>query len=582
MMLIRRRFAAALGLFCLIAATGGCSDGAAERKPPAAEAADMAKRWTAFRDAFIAQRLRFNPLLAVADGQHHFDGQLPDWGEEALRTRAAFYQRAVRQARAFRDTALTPEQRFERDYLIAIARAKLFWLVDADQPHRNPAFYVDNGLDPAVYVSRPYAAPEVRMRAFIAYLRAIPRAAGQIGANLAEPMPASFVDYGVSSFRGFARFYESDARAAFAAVKDAALWRDFDAAVVPAAAAMRDLAGRIESGRATATQDYALGPERFARMLAATEMVDTPLDALERIGEADLRRNQAALKAACDRLAPGLAPAECVKRQARDKPADVLAAARRQLPGLRAFIVRRDLVSIPGAEEATVAESPPYNRENGAYIDTPGRHDRGVPAMYYIAPPDPRWPAAMRAAYIPTEPDLLFTSVHEVWPGHFLQSLHARRAKSPLGQLFVGYAFSEGWAHYAEEMMWDAGLGDGDPAIHVGQLSNALLRNCRFLAAIRLHARGMTIEQARRLFVDQCYQDEGNALQQAVRGTYDPAYLNYTLGKLMIRRLRDDWMRGKTDPRALKAFHDRLLSYGGPPIPLIRREMLGGEAKAVF
>jgi len=173
--------------------------------------------------------------------------------------------------------------------------------------------------------------------------------------------------------------------------------------------------------------------------------------------------------------------------------------------------------------------------------------------------------------------------VHEVMPGHFVQFLHANRSPSLFGRLFVGYAFAEGWAHYAEEMMWEAGLNNGDPETHVGQISNALLRDCRFLSAIGLHARGMTQDQSLKMFREQCYQDEGNSRQQAARGTYDPAYLNYTMGKLMIRKLRADWTASRGGRKAWKAFHDQFLSYGGPPIPLVRREMMGeATAKAVF
>jgi uncharacterized protein (DUF885 family) len=235
-------------------------------------------------------------------------------------------------------------------------------------------------------------------------------------------------------------------------------------------------------------------------------------------------------------------------------------------------------VTIPGTEQALVHESPPYQRWNFAYIDIPGPYEKGLPSVYYIAPPDPKWTRAEQADYIPGEADLLFTSVHEVWPGHFLQFLHSNRSHSKFGQVFVGYAFAEGWAHYSEEMMWEAGLGNGDPETHIGQLQNALLRNCRYLSAIGMHARGMTLAQSEAVFRNDCYQDAGTARQQAARGTFDPAYLNYTLGKLMIRQLREDWTKDKGGRAAWKRFHDEFLAYGGPPIPLVRRAMLGPNA----
>jgi uncharacterized protein (DUF885 family) len=172
-----------------------------------------------------------------------------------------------------------------------------------------------------------------------------------------------------------------------------------------------------------------------------------------------------------------------------------------------------------------------------------------------------------------------------VWPGHYLQFQHSLSNPSIVAGLWVGYAYAEGWAHYAEEMMWEAGLGNGEPEYHVGQLSNALLRNVRFLSAIGLHMQGMTLEQSEKMFRESAFADAGTARQQAARGTYDPAYLNYTLGKLMIRKLREDWVGANppaagidaASPQRWQVFHDRFLSYGGPPIPLVRREMMSAE-----
>ena len=254
--------------------------------------------------------------------------------------------------------------------------------------------------------------------------------------------------------------------------------------------------------------------------------------------------------------------------------------ARAQLAGLRQFIVDKDLVTIPGTEQANVEEAPPFNRWNFAYIEIPGPYEKNLPSVYYIAPPDPTWPKAEQLAYVPGKSVLLFTSAHEVWPGHFLQFLHANRAEWKFGQLYVGYAYAEGWAHYCEEMMYDAGLGNATPEAHIGQLSEALLRNVRFVSAIGLHTGGMSMAQSEQMFKDKAFQDPGNARQQAARGTYDPAYLNYTLGKLMIMQLREDWTKTHGGRSSWKAFHDQFLSYGGPPIALVRAQMLGGKRES--
>jgi hypothetical protein len=320
-------------------------------------------------------------------------------------------------------------------------------------------------------------------------------------------------------------------------------------------------------------------------MLADTEMVTTPVDQLERIGRADLASNQKLLGEACGRFAPGQTLEACMAKMSAHKPeGGAVAGARAQLAGLKQFIIDHDIVSIPGPEQAKVEEAPPYNRQNFAYINIPGPYEHGLPSVYYIAPADPSWPKAEQDAFVPGQASLLFTSVHEVWPGHFLNFLHANRSKDIFGRVFVGYAFAEGWAHYTEEMMRVEGLTGGlspDEA-WIGQLSEALLRDCRFLSAIGMHTGSMTQQQSYDLFLNQCYQDSGNAKQQSARGTYDPAYLNYTMGKLMIRKLRDDWAASRGGQKAWKAFHDQFLSYGGPPIPLVRQQMMGGKAAAVF
>jgi len=540
--------------------------------------------WKSFRDTFIEDWFKISPADAVYQGRHDFDGGLGDWSPAGLKRQGDFLRDAIAKAKAFDPAKLDKQAAFERDYLVTVASGKLFWLEDADFPHRNPSWYVGAGLDPNVYIARNYADAPTRMRAMVSFLRKIPTATAQIRENLKAPLPLSYINFGVAAFNGFGDYYTGDAKKAFADVKSPALQEEFDKAATAASKSMHDLGTWLEGQRGSATQDFALGADKFSRMIKQTEGVDVPLATLEAAGRTDLARNQQALTAACAKFAPGATVPACMAKMNANKPInnDPVAEARKQIPELRAFVLKSDVVTIPDQEQALVEESPPYNRQNSAYIDPPGPFEKGIPSVYYISPPDPSWSKAEQDGFIPGKNDLLFTSVHEVMPGHFLQFRHANASPSLFGRLFVGYAFAEGWAHYAEEMMWEAGLHDGDPETHVGQLSNALLRDCRYLSAIGLHTQGMTQEQSRKMFVEQCYQDEGNAKQQSARGTYDPAYLNYTMGKLMIRKLRADWTATHGGRAGWKAFHDQLLSFGGPPIPLVRKAMLGGDGKAVF
>lgn len=538
--------------------------------------------WPAFVQAFIEAYLAAHPDKAVRAGRHEYDGQLPDWSRAGIERELARLRRERDRALAFSPALLDERQRFEREYLLAVVDRDLFWLGSAGWPYRNPYFY-EAALDPSVYLTRPYAPPAKRMRGYIGYAKSIPRAADQIRKNLQLPLPRTYLEVGRTIFGGLAAYYEQEAPAAFAAVSDPGLKREFRSANAAAARAMRGLAAWLEAQRATASDDFALGTGRLGEMLRMTEQVEVPLELLEKAGRADLERNLASLRGACAAFAPGRSMAECVAMvQAKKPEGSTLDVARRQLEQLRSFIVEKELLTIPGPETAQVAQAPPFKRYNPAYIDIPGPYEKGLPSVYYLAPPDPKWPESERKAYLPGQASLLFISAHEVWPGHFLQFLHANRVQSPLGRLFVGYAFAEGWAHYAEELLWEAGLGSGDPETHIGQILNALLRNVRFLSAIGLHTKTMTLADSERMFRETAFQDPGNARQQAARGTFDPAYLNYTLGKLMIRRLCEEWTASRGGGQAWRAFHDQFLSFGGPPIPLIRKAMLGTDAGALF
>ena len=531
--------------------------------------------WSRFVSGFLETYFQANPLFAVYQGKHDYDGKFPDWSETGLQQWNQRLHQLRDSATAFPLPPSDSAARFERDYMISRIDRDLFWAERADWPHRNPEFYTEY-IDPNVYIAREYAPLPERMRSFTRYAANLPAALASVRANIHTPMAKPFAQIGHGRFAGLASYLKGEVPQVFASVSDSGLRREFDQANAGAVKALEETAAWFDEQGKKGNNDFALGPQRFADMLRMTEGVTLPLDSLERRGREDMDRNLAALKQACRQYLPGRPISECVQRMNDHKaPGSAVEAARRQLDTLEAFVRSRNVVSVPGTERALVRESPPYQRFNFAYIDIPGPYEKGLSSIYYISPPDPAWSKAEQASYVPGSANLLFTSVHEVWPGHFLNFLHANRVPSTFGRVFVGYAFAEGWAHYAEEMMWEEGLGNGDPETHIGQLMNALLRNARYLSAIGLHTKGMTVEQSERLF-REAYQVPGTARLQAARGTYDPAYLNYTLGKLMIRKLREDWTRDRGGKSAWHDFHDRFLSYGGPPIPLVRQAMVGG------
>lgn len=554
-----------------------------ETAPPAAAAPPPPPHpWDTFIEEQIEAHLEAHPALAVTLGRHEFDGQLPDWSEYGIGREVERLRQARAEALAFDDASLDDDRRFQRDYFVARMDHDLFWLDTARWPFRNPQFYfgwMSDSLDPAPYITLDYAPVEERMAAFTRYLEAIPTATGQIRANLRMPMPRTWLELGVNAFNGYATYFRDEVPAVWAAVEDEALQRRFAVANERAIAAMSELAGWLESGRNIADDSFALGPGLYREMLWNTERVRIDLERLLAVGESDMRRNLAALREACAEYAPAASLADCMAKMSARKPeAGAVAAAREQLVETRRFLEQADLVTIPGNETARVEVAPPYARSNFAYISIPGPWEDNQPSIYYIAPPDPSWPEEVQRDYLAGEADLLFTSIHEVWPGHFLNFMHANRADFTYGRAFVSYAFAEGWAHYTEEMMLEAGLREQSAEVRIGQLSNALLRNARFIASIGLHTQGWSVEQAKAFFMEEAFQSEGTALRQAARGTYDPAYLNYTLGKLMFRQLREDWTSERGGRSAWREFHDTALSFGGPPVPLLRQRMMGEDA----
>lgn len=573
----------------LLVAVAGCGQSPQPSAPAKKPPSQASQQWSSIANGFIEDYLQAQPFFAAQSGRHEFDGQVPDLSPHGIKREIARLHDSRTQIAAVDPAPLEPRERFDREYLLSVIDKDLFWLEKARYPFSNPYFYLNN-IDPDMYLSRNYAPLDVRMKAYIKYARAVPKLVADMQENLKGPLPKTYVELGIADFGGFADFYTKDVAPIFAAVSDPELQKQLTDADTNAATAMTNLKNYLIGLRKTATDNFPLGKDLFAEMVKDTERVDLPVEQIEAAGRADLARNSQALKGECAVYLPKGSVAACIAKVSANKPkGSPVEAARAQLVELKKFVQDHNVVSIPGNDEALVAEAPVYNRSNAAFIQVPGPYDKGVASTYNIAPPDPKWSKAEQQAYIPSEATLLFTSVHEVWPGHFLQFLHSNANPSKLEALWVGYGFAEGWAHYCEEMMVEEGLGKDDPEKHIGQLMDALLRDVRLLSAIGMHTEGMTVAQSEKMFREQAFQDPGNARQQAARGTYDPAYLNYTLGKLMIRKLRADWIAkqsggaaaggagaaGADEQSQWHDFHDKFLSYGGPPIPLLRKEMVG-------
>jgi hypothetical protein len=549
-----------------------CDKGAQEAVAPVAE---EKQPWAEFAANVIDEYYRLNPESAVDAGLHQYDGQMSDMSAASIAAYGDWLAATIAEAQSYSD--LEGIEAFERDYLSSSLSGQLFFARESGVPQSNPLTYASS-IGISVYTDREYAPLDQRLQAYTTYIAQVPALLGQMQDNLQPPLPAPYVEMGHRVFSGLVEYLSTTVPEIFAGVEDEQLQRQFTAANDAAVDAIKQSVVWLEGLKATATDDFALGEERFLKMLKTGQGVDVTLAELKAAGQKNLDANLETLHEACAEFAPGESTQACVAKVTANKPeGGAVAGARAQLPMLKQFVIDNNIASIPGTEDALVDEAPPHRRFNFAYINIPGPFETGMPSTYFIAPPDPEWSEEDQLAYIPGEADLLAVSVHEVWPGHFLQYLHSNRTQNNVGQHFGTYTFSEGWAHYTEQMMVDAGLGDGDPEVRIGQLLNALLRNVRYMSAIGLHTEGMTVEESQKMFEEKAFQDFGNASQQAYRGTYDPGYLNYTLGKLMINKLRDDWTEGRGGREAWGKFHDQFLSYGVPPIPLIREQMLGED-----
>ena len=462
-------------------AVAGCGGQAPEEEPPAV----IESGWEEFRAAFVEDLFAAEPTRGVWAGRHEFDGRLQDVTAQAIRGRAEMLRRYAQRAQdEFSAEALNAGQELERRHLVAAIESMLFSVEVAESHLRNPSWYAGT-LSPSVYVSREYAPKSERLAVLTAHLSEIPDYLEQMRATLQPPFPRPFVRTALVNFGGLASHLEDDAPGLFADVADEALQAEFAEALAPAVQALRDVETWLALRLEDATGDFALGEERYRELLWRRYRIDLDWKTLKNVAQADLNRNLELLRETCQLIDPEINIAECAGLVREDKPEQgAVARANEQLPELREFLIQADIIGIPSDETAFVAEAPAYRRTNSAYIEIPGAYDEGLPAIYYIAGPDPEWPPEMQRQYVPGEADLLNTSVHEVWPGHFLHSLYVKRSDNFVGKILRNGMLSEGWAHYTEELMQEAGLGEGRPLLRVGQILDALMRDVRFLSSI--------------------------------------------------------------------------------------------------
>jgi len=538
---------------------------------------------TAFQE--LSQRLikehwDFYPTAGSRIGRHEYDGQLPDLSPSQNKRREEELRRGLSELRALGAIGLDETGRLSYRIMELFLRRELFIFNDLKPLENNPMRHTGY-LNVSGYIRRDYAPLEDRIRSATSAMKQAPDFLEVLDQALSDRISSHVVDMSVESYSGMARFYRVDLADAATGVTDPEIVTEFNQARETAAVALDSFVERLKSRGASGPDGFAIGAELYSGMLATGEGLDAPLSRIAAIGQANLEDNLARIKELAQSIAPGRSVSEIVEEIGRNHPQaqQLIPETRGMLEDIRQSLIDFDVITVPSEDRCQVIETPTYMRYAFAAMDSAGALEtRATESFYYVTPVEDDWTDKQAEEWLSNfnYDTLKIISVHEVYPGHFVHHLHNRYGRElPLvNRVATAYSFTEGWAHYTEQMILEAGYGEGQPKLLLTQLLEALVRNCRYMCSLRMHTEGMTLDEATKFFMENAYMAELPARREALRGTFDPGYLNYTLGKLMILKLRKDYQREQGGAYNLKEFHDRLLSFGGPALPLLRPALL--------
>ncbi len=558
-------------------------------------AQERTAQWNALVDEYLDKvYFPLNPTVATLDGVHQYDSEMENYslaGQEAEAKKLREFAVRVEQ---FPADGLLPVDAADRQILLGRIKSDLLTVEKICPLEKNPDTY-SGGVTSSVYflMNRKFAPPDERLRSVIAREKKIPGILGLARENLKNP-PRIYTEIAIQQLPGIIGFYEKDVPLAFADAKDPQVKAEFVKSNAEVIAALKKYEEWLKADLlARSNGDFRIGEETFSKKLQYEDMVNTPLDRLLEVGMGDLQKNQAAVKKLANEIDPKKTPEQVMADLGSMHPAPdkLMETFTGTFDSLISFIQQKYIITIPNKSRPILQETPPFERATTtASMDTPGPFETKAAEAYFNvtlpAPGDsPAEVASLMAGFnIGT---IVSTSTHETFPGHFLQYLWTERAPTKLRKAFYANTNGEGWAHYCEQMMLDEGYGQpGTGAkdaldakyIRLGQLQDALLRDARFVVGIKMHTGKMTFEEARDFFVKEGLQSAKIAEIEAKRGTSDPTYLYYTLGKLQILKLREDYKKKAGSSFVLGKFHDEFMSQGEPPIAIVREAMLGDHS----
>ena len=554
--------------------------------------------YEAVAEEYIKGYFASHPLQGTALGLHEYDGKITDYSRLALDAELSRLRRFDDRLTKFDPSKLSSRQSFDLKILQTAIKKELFQIQDMSVFERNPMVYA-RAADVNVYVQRNFAPLEDRVRSLTAIESQVPNILIAARTNLNDVLPKPYVELAIQIAKGSSDFLKKNLVEAVAALKDERIRAEFLDSNRKAANALADYAAWLEREKLPkASSDFALGEEKYRRLLAQTELVDLPPDKILEIGMEQLKAEQEAFADAAKKIDPNKPAIEVFKQIQSEHPTpeNLIPDVGKDLDKIRKYVSSHHLVTIPSDVRPRVKETPQYSRATSfASMDTPGPFERrATEAYYYVTPTESDWPEKQKEEWLTAfnyyTSDIV--SIHEAYPGHYVQFLRLNASPaSRVEKIFGSYAFVEGWAHYCEKMMIDEGYGTAGGTTpteedtkraakyRMAQADEALLRLCRLCVSIKMHTQNMSIDEATKFFQENCYYEEKPARSEAMRGTFDPGYLNYTLGKLQILKLRDDYKAQQGDEFSLQKFHNELLNHGMPAVRLLREIMLKDQSK---
>lgn len=560
-------------LSCAPAPSTGPASGTAPESTAAA-----GDSFSRFVDDYFDSRFAYLPSQGTDAGFHQYDTKLEDRSRARIEARIAELKSLLARLEKFDRSKLSPDDAVDADALEGEIRGFLLDQETLRGWERNPMGYAGlPGYAADSLIKRDFAPAAERLRSLVAREKLIPAVYTAAKANLVNP-PKEFTDLAIRMAKGSAGYFSGTVVrwAKEAAGSDPALWKEFEQTNAKVVDATKDFAAWLERDLLPRSKgSYAIGAANFLAKMKYDDIVEMSLADLLARGEAQLAKDYAAFVETAKKIDPSKTSAQVMKALSDEHPTPemLIPAVSQSVENARRYLVEKDLVTIPSEVRPRVEETPPFARSGSfASMDTPGAFEtKATEAFYYVTPVEKEWDAKHKEEHLRLYNPYVVSiiDIHEVWPGHYLQFLYAPRFPTKTRKLVFCGTNAEGWAHYAEQMMVDEGFGGGDPKYRLAQLQEALLRDCRYVVGIKLHTQGMTVEEGARVFVEKGFQEPANAYEESRRGAYNPTYLYYTLGKLLIQDLRDEY-RSRTGA-SLKQFHDAFVAQGGLPIPLVRR-----------